>query len=102
MTCDKIKASADLTLLKETTDSETGLPPPQKKNVQRPDSEYQQCYLAHIMSLVKQQFVLTHTVRQIEIPALPYSWVTKTHCVRIVVSTTKLLVLVLSLRRWSI
>ena len=30
------------------------------------------------MSLMKQQFVLTHTIRQNEIPALVDSWVTNT------------------------
>jgi len=36
-----------------------------------------------ILSLMKQQFVITHTVHQTEIPALLDSWVTNTPSVKI-------------------
>jgi hypothetical protein len=35
-------------------------------------------YLFIYISLIKQQFFVTHTIRRTEIPALPYSWVTST------------------------
>jgi hypothetical protein len=60
------------------------------------------------MSLMKQQFVVTHTVRQTGIPALFDSWVTHTHtfCQNLV-STKKLFLLIFSwnhdvLKCWSL
>jgi hypothetical protein len=47
------------------------------------------------MSLMKRQFVVTHTLRQTEIPALLDSWVTNTHCVKML--QLLLLLLLLSL-----
>jgi hypothetical protein len=47
-------------------------------------------------SLTKQQFVVTHTIRQTEIPALPDSSVTNTQSVKTSCPQTHLLLLIFS------
>jgi len=48
--------------------------------------------ILHTIPLMKQQFVLTHTIRQNEIPALLDSWVTDTPSVKMLYQRKKTLI----------
>ena len=53
-----------------------------------------------LILLVKQQFVVTHTIRQTEIPALLGSWITNVHSVKILYPQTTAKLKSTDIKRW--
>ena len=57
---------------------------------------YKMPFVCVCVSLIKQQCVISHTIRQTEIPALLHSWVTNTRSVTTFSPQKKLLLLIFS------